>query len=255
MDLRAVLLHRLVTPGTDNRYGQSYLVGDIVENEKCSPWHVNEALWGLVSEGLIYPDPAGQGQASTMDNWRWQLSQKGIAVASGGEWEPRQPDGYLRRLRRFQPSLDESILGYVAEALNAFNARCYLATSVMLGVASERAVNGVAEAVVPALGPKATKLDAAMTSPRTSQHGRFQELRKVLEPLRPQLPDDLSDSLTLDAIADLLRITRNDAGHPTGKTVDEDTAYTHLQMAARYLQKMAQLQAHFEALPRTPPGP
>ncbi len=28
----------------------------------------------------------------------------------------------------------------------------------------------------------------------------------------------------LDAVADLLRITRNEAGHPTGREVDEDTA-------------------------------
>jgi hypothetical protein len=54
--------------------------------------------------------------------------------------------------------------------------------------------------------------------------------------MRSQLPDDLADTLTLDAVADPLRITRNDAGHPTGREVDEDTAYTHLQMAARYLE-------------------
>ncbi len=74
---------------------------------------------------------------------------------------------------------------------------------------------------------------------------------KVLEPMRPQLPDDLSDILTLDAVADLLRITRNDAGHPAGRQVDEDTAYTHLQMAARYLQKMSTLGAYFRGLPAT----
>jgi hypothetical protein len=60
--------------------------------------------------------------------------------------------------------------------------------------------------------------------------------------------------LTLDAVADLLRVTRNDAGHPTGRRIDEDTAYTHLQMAARYLQKMTALEAHFlsEASAQTP---
>lgn len=72
--------------------------------------------------------------------------------------------------------------------------------------------------------------------------------------MRPQLPENLADTLTLDAVADLLRVTRNDAGHPTGRRIDEDTAYTHLQMAARYLQKMTALEAHFlsEASAQTP---
>jgi hypothetical protein len=61
------------------------------------------------------------------------------------------------------------------------------------------------------------------------------------------LPDGLTDTLTLDAVADLLRISRNTVGHPTGATVDEDTARIHLQMAGTYLQKMTTLRAHLEA--------
>jgi hypothetical protein len=33
-----------------------------------------------------------------------------------------------------------------------------------------------------------------------------------------------------------------------GAEVDEDTAYTHLQMAARYLQKITKLQPHFQII-------
>lgn len=93
----------------------------------------------------------------------------------------------------------------------------------------------------------AQKLRQAVENPRTSQAARFTELRKVLEPMRTRLPEGTADNLTLDAVAELLRITRNDAGHPTGTVVDEDTAYTHLQMAARYLQKMTALEAYFDS--------
>jgi hypothetical protein len=136
--------------------------------------------------------------------------------------------------------------------LSAFNARCYLATSVMLGVASERVLDGLARALVDARGDSAKKLRAALENPRTSQLTRFTELRKQLEPMRPNLPEGLGDTLTLDAVADLLRLTRNEAGHPTGATVDEDTAYTHLQMAARYIQKMTSLEAFFRTQTGSP---
>jgi len=183
------------------------------------------------------------------------LRDRQLAVASeqcrhqgsdGRHLGPRDPESYLRRLRSHSPAIDAGALRYVTEALRAFNARCYLATSVMLGVASERVFDGLAHSVVHAANGSAKKLREALDNPRTSQFTRFTELRKQLELMRPQLPEGLADTLTLDAVADLLRITRNDAGHPTGAEVDEDTAYTHLQMAARYLQKMTVLQAHFE---------
>jgi len=139
-------------------------------------------------------------------------------------------------------------LSYVREALAAFNARCYLATSVMAGVASERVVNRVAHAVVKARGAQARKLAGLIEDPRASQFSRFTEVRKQLEQLRLTLPEGTADTLTLDAVADLLRVTRNEAGHPIAILLDEDTAYTHLQMLARYLQKMTVLAVRLQRL-------
>jgi hypothetical protein len=52
-------------------------------------------------------------------------------------------------------------------------------------------------------------------------------------------------ALTLDSVLDLLRINRNEAGHPTGRKVDRDEAYINLQMFARYLQKLYALRTFF----------
>ena len=244
MDLRSRVLHHLATPHAETRFGYSYLVGSVSRSASCRPHEVWEALWGLVGEGLVYLDPDIQGSGT--DNWHWRLSAVGIQATSGGTWEPRDPEGYLKRLRTYSPAVDPLAIIYVEEALRAFNARCFLATSVMLGVASERAVGVLALSAVDALDERAGKLATVLQNPKSSQVVRFTELRKLLEPLRPELPVGTADTLTLDAVADLLRITRNDAGHPTGARIDEDTAYTHLQIAARYLQKMAVLQNHFE---------
>lgn len=202
---------------------------------------------GPVGEGLAYLDPAGQGSGT--DNWRWRASEAGVAAAAGGSWEPRDADGYLRRLRAHRPQVDDVAIAYIAEALRAFNARCYLATSVMLGVASESVINGLGRAIVAVRRDKAGQLEKLLNSSTSRLARQFDEMRKQL--IQIDLPDGLTDTLTLDAVADLLRISRNNVGHPTGATVDEDTAYTHLQMAARYLQKMATLQAHLDAMVAT----
>jgi hypothetical protein len=253
MDIRSEVLKILASPHADTRFSDAYLPRTICEKTGCRQHQAWEALWGLTADGLAYLDPSGQ--RSSTDNWRWKLSERGMQAAGGGPWEPRDAEGYLRRLHQRVPDLDPIAHRYVQEALGAFNARCFLASSVMLGVASEQVFTGLASSMVNALGGSADRLRQALGNPKSSQHTRFLELRKRLEPLRPQLPDDLGDNLTMDAVADLLRITRNDAGHPTGRDVDEDTAYTHLQMAARYLEKMTALQRYFDALAAPPSSP
>jgi hypothetical protein len=104
--------------------------------------------------------------------------------------------------------------------------------------------------------PRTTSLAQPRTQPvalarpaqrQVLQRVRFQELRKALEPIRAQLPDGLADPVTLDAVADLLRTARNEAGHPTGKPIDEGTAHTHLYIGAELLQKMTALRMHFDS--------
>ncbi|MFI9598230.1 hypothetical protein [Nonomuraea sp. NPDC052265] len=242
MQIRSQVLNLLATPQAENRFRNPYLPQSIRAATGCLPHEAWEALWGLLADGLIFLDP--QGQAGT-DNWRWKLSERGRKAVQGGPWEPYDPEGYLRRLRRQVPDLHPIAYQYMQEALQSFNAGCYLACSVMLGVAAEQVFLGVAEAMVAALGASAEKLRKELDNPKSSQNARFHALRARLEPLRPTLPDDLGDNLTMDAVADLLRITRNEAGHPRGRAVDEDTAYTHLQLAARYLGKMTALAEHF----------
>ncbi|SDN41853.1 hypothetical protein [Geodermatophilus sp. DSM 45219] len=243
VNLREHILQHLVTSQAENRFGDAYLVQQVTTATRSPRTEVFEALWGLVGDGLIYLDKAGQ--SSSTDNWRWRPSQRGIQVATQGRWEPHDPDGYLRRLRRTEPGIDPRALVYLEEALRAFNAQCFLASSVMLGVASEQVVNELTATAAAFFGPTAEKLRKAIGNPRASQNARFEELRKLLESHRHQVPEGLADPLTLDAVTDLLRITRNAAGHPTGAQVDHDTAYTHLQMAAAYLAKMTRLAAHF----------
>lgn len=205
-----------------------------------------EALWGLVGEGLVYLDTAGQHSGT--DNWRWRLSADGQRVATGGTWEPRDPDGYLDRMRREIPDLDDLVELYLTEALRSFNGRCFLATSVMLGVAAERAFLLMAESYAGSSMSGASAMAKELAKRRSNYFALWTEFRKRIEPVRNDLPDGLADSLTLDAIADLIRLTRNEVGHPTGRKIDEDTARVHLTIGPMYLRKMSLLAAHLDGL-------
>ncbi|MDQ3729070.1 MAG: hypothetical protein M3355_05725, partial [Actinomycetota bacterium] len=108
--------------------------------------------------GLIFLDPAGQQASGSWDNWRWRLTEVGKEVVETGSWHPRDPDRFLARMHDRAPGLEAAALGYLEEALRAFNARCYLASSVMLGVAAEHVFERVARAFVAAKPDDGAKL-------------------------------------------------------------------------------------------------
>jgi hypothetical protein len=88
-----------------------------------------------------------------------------------------------------------------------------------------------------------------INSQKTNYITKFAEFRKKIETHKPKLPNELSDgmALTFDSVLDLLRIYRNDSGHPTGKQIDRADAYVNLQMFARYLERLYQFKAFFES--------
>lgn len=237
---RAVLAY--LARGADRRFSHHYVVANVSQEAGCPETEVREAIWGLVGDGLVYLDTARQGSGT--DNWRWRLSADGQRAAEGGTWEPRDPGGYLERIRREIPDLDDLVQLHLTEALRSFNGRCYLATSVMLGVAAERAFLVMAASYAASSLAGAPAMAKEPGKPRSNYFALWTEFRKRIEPVRQDLPNGLADPLTLDAVADLIRLTRNEVGHPTGRQIDEDTARVHLTIAPVYLRKMSLLAAH-----------
>lgn len=111
---------------------------------QCAEPAVWEALWGLVEDGLVYLETAGQHSGT--DNWRWRLAADGLRVVKGGTWEPRDPDGYL-------------------------------AASVMLGVAAERAFLVMAGEYAASAMAGAPAMARELARPRGNCFGLWTEFR------------------------------------------------------------------------------
>mgnify|MGYP000625124622 FL=1 len=65
--------------------------------------------------------------------------------------------------------------------------------------------------------PGADQMAKVLTNPGKHHYAQWVEFRKRIEPLRSSLPEGVGDKLTFDAVADLIRVTRNEAGHPSGQ--------------------------------------
>jgi hypothetical protein len=80
---------------------------------------------------------------------------------------------------------------------------------------------------------------------------KYDALWKRLAPLAGSLPKPLGEDLhtILDRVFDLIRTTRNAAGHPTGKTIERETMHANLLLFPSYCRRVYGLIDHFHANP------
>ena len=247
--LQSTILRLLSQPGVDRRLGRGhhYFTEAVLNTYPAGnrPSHelIAQTLWSLVGRGLIYIDMSQDAPT----NWEWRLTDTGRAAAKDEQFNPDDPERYIVRLHSNVTNMSDLVAVYAEEAIRCYSHGCYLASAVMLGVASEAAFMEMAEASVPWLQSARIALKKILDVPRQPYVKKFEEFRKRVEPRKADLPNDLADgmSLTFDAVLDLLRIQRNDAGHPTGKAISREDQYISLQMFGRYLQRLYQFRAFF----------
>ncbi len=252
--LQSNLLQLLAEPNIDARLGRGRhylfqaLTTRLEKTENPSSYQVMEAVWSLISQGLAYIDYSQPAP----ENWKLILTESGRAAAKDGAVNPDNSGEYLKHLKQSVPGANDVVFRYASEAVVTYNARCYLASAVMLGAASEAAFIDMALSFgnwLPVGSNEQKKMLESVKSKRQNYLTKFAEFRKRVKKYKNQLPNELADgmSLTMDSVLDLLRVYRNDAGHPTGKTINRDDAFINLQMFARYLQKLYGLKEHFDS--------
>ena len=252
-DLRGAILKHLGNTQTSNVIGtindgtRRDLFNRISEQSSQDLELADKRVMGVVRElirqGLAYMDYNAKDRLV-------HLTDAGRAAAHDEEVNPDNPDRYLERLYALVPEATDVVQQYVKEAIDCFNATCYFASVVMLGVASEAAFLEMAGSFAKWKGltdPERQKFAGVLDS-RRSCSGKFDAFRRKLSPKRKDL-GELSDCMDiyLDAIFTLIRIYRNDSGHPTGKRIIREDAHTNLTVFPFYLQRLYRLKAFFDS--------
>lgn len=209
-----------------------------------------EIFHELYREGVIVSG-SGPNSGNYAMGWPfYRVTEYGRQVLEQKDYVPHDPDGYLERLRQEVPNVDAAIIRYLEEALGCFKVGHLLAAAVMTGCAAEKAMLLLIDVFDAALTDpnERAKFDAVIR--KHWMIGRkYEELWKRLEGKLGELPNELADDLhvVLDRVFDLIRATRNAAGHPTGKQIDRNTVRANFILFPTYCKRMYALTTYFEA--------
>lgn len=202
--------------------------------------NILEVVWGLIIEGIYTPGTSIQSPG--LPNLR--LTEYGRTCFEKGELTPHDPDDYLRRLKPACPNIDATTLLYVEETLGSFRAGRFLASAVMIGVASESMLLRLVDGVRNALDTPDKKEKFNQATKRDKAKTYHDEVMKSLTQPTVKLPfsirgDDLAVFVT--GIFSLIRQTRNEAGHPTGRRMERDEANALLLQFPSYCERVERL--------------
>jgi hypothetical protein len=153
--------------------------------------HFYPAIWALVRRGLAYLTMEDQAPS----NWGVGLTVRGHNMVRNAAITPEDPTGYMERLLREVPDTSDVVKMYLQEALHSYVEGCYLASTVMLGVAAEACMLDTAEDYVRWAGKRADKLREFLANPRTFYIPKLQEFQKRLSVDKPLFPPDLGGAL------------------------------------------------------------
>lgn len=185
---------------------------------------VRDVFWDLFRQGAIT-----LGMNDSNQNWPFfRLSHFGArTLGSQSPWRFHDTSAYLALVRREVPDVSDQAIIYLDEAVGAFYAECLLASSVMLGVAAEaeflRLLN--VAAARPTVG---RQFKAAHKEKFVLQ--KIAKFLPALALIAPQLDRQATEDhdINFAPIQSVLRIARNDAGHPATAAPGRENVYVNL---------------------------
>ncbi len=186
---------------------------------------------------------------SSGSNFPWfEVTDYGIAVIEGKEYLTNDVITYLKRVKTEIPNVDSNTEIYLKEAIRCFNDEHYIAAAMMIGVACENEFLLLLDDAL--LSKHKTKFKKVEESKWLTK--KIENFSKSVSALKGDIDTYNSDvnidlDIQLGAILVMIKNSRNDAGHPTGRIYTRDEIFTLLSLVIPCLKKMHQLKEFFKS--------
>jgi hypothetical protein len=196
-----------------------------------------EVFWSLFREGII---TLGLND-SNRDFPHFRVTQFGRRIAVQEQaYFFHDISSYERAIKTEVPTIDGVTLLYLKEAMQSFKTGCILASTVMLGVATEHTFLLLLDRIEQSKihGPTFARVARERTILQKAN-----KFKSILDGQVSNLPSEIKEDLDTHfaGILSIIRTFRNQAGHPTGKIIDREQGYVLMQLFIPYCKKMYQM--------------
>lgn len=203
---------------------------------------IRQIMWDLIIERVLTIGTYNE------DSWPWfSLTEYGKKVVESTEPVPNDPAGYLDRIEREIPQLDPIIKKYLSESIRTYNINQLLSATITLGCASEKSLLILIDVFANSFihDHKVEQFKNKINN--KSIKIQFDEFDKSIRKILPAMPYDIRENYTntLTGIFQMIRYNRNQAGHPTGTSIDKDTLFANLQVFIPYCKYIYSLIDYF----------
>jgi hypothetical protein len=198
---------------------------------------IRDVFWDLFRQGFIT-----LGMNDNNPQWPFfrlsHFAEKTLAGQS--PYRFHDANSFLGLVRSEVSDITPEAITYLDEAVSALYAGCLLASCVMLGVAAESEFLRLAE-IASKNATHGQKFSGV--SQRHLIRQKITKFQECLKPLIPVLPYEATEDLETNSLAiqSVLRIARNDAGHPTGATLQREQVYVYLQLFVPFARQLMRL--------------
>jgi hypothetical protein len=213
-----------------------------------------EILHELASANLIMP-----GVDRDHLGWPWlRVTEYGRRVLHQGEPLPFDPDQYLAAAQPRLATMPPLAVEVLQEAVTTYHRGYIRSSALLLGIASEILMGQLIDSFVAGRPEKERqRLEAAMAD--KSIYARYRIFREEFDRARDglKIPDALSKDVEaiVDLVFNAVRLTRNEAGHPSGAPLNPILVATTLQAFLEYADRIARLSAYLAAPAPAKPVP
>jgi hypothetical protein len=206
-----------------------------------------EVVWSLIIQGILIP-----GLNDSNQGWPFlRLTEYGTKCIREDRILPHDPDGFLRDFHREVQNADATVVEYLTESLQCYIHGLHRSSAVMLGGASEQAILLLIESCGNSIADQSARNTFnSKVAKATSIFRKFEVFEQRFSGLKQRMPRELIDNVDslLRGVFDLIRGSRNDAGHPAiGSSVGRDAVYSHLRLFTPYCRRIGDLIAWFGA--------
>jgi hypothetical protein len=200
---------------------------------------VRDVFWDLFRQGFIT-----LGYNDSNDQWPWfRVSHFGKqSLKNQSPYRFHDTGSYLALVRGEVPDISAEAVIYLDEAVATFYADCLLACCVMIGVAAEAEFLRLVEVAIK--NPTCGGAFAPVDKQRVIRQ-KIIKFHDCLKPLLGTLPREATQDLETNflLVQSVLRIARNEAGHPTSTKLQREQVYVYLQLFVPFARQLMKLRA------------